>query len=153
MARQITVGKAICQDAWSVVSRRGEAEAAAEKRAEPFEIGCFSDYGTLRVVMVGRTDDLAYPAWSSNIRYLTGPVAELLSNADGNSVNLREQAPELWEGITEDVEGIAEAFRKHGAEVVRPASSSPRRCSTSSTSRAGTASSIPPTPPTCSVSM
>jgi glycine amidinotransferase len=121
MARQITVGKAICQDASSVVRvAETEAETAAEKRAEPFEIGCFSDYGTLRVVMVGRTDDLAYPAWSSNIRYLTGPVAELLSNADGNSVNLREHAPELWDGITDDVESIAEAFRQHGAQVVRP---------------------------------
>ena len=47
MARQITVGKAICQDAWSVVRvAERETEAAAEKRAEPFEIGCFSDYGT-----------------------------------------------------------------------------------------------------------
>ena len=97
-----------------------EAEAAAGERVEPFEIGCFSDYGTLSAVMVGRTDDLAYPAWSPNIRYLSGAVAELLSNAEGDSVNLREQAPELWEGITEDVEGIVEALRRHGAEVVRP---------------------------------
>jgi N-dimethylarginine dimethylaminohydrolase len=84
------------------------------------QIGCFNDWGTLRVAMVGSTEDLAYPAWSPNIRYLTGEVAELLSNAEGDSVNLRERAPELWEKITADVEGIAQTFRDHGVEVVRP---------------------------------
>ncbi len=84
------------------------------------EIGCYSDYGTLRTVMVGSTEDLAYPAWSPNIRYLTGEVAELLSNADGNAVNLRERAPALWEAVTADVESVADIFEEHGVEVVRP---------------------------------
>jgi N-dimethylarginine dimethylaminohydrolase len=99
-------------------SAQETGRSGEEPRA--LEIGCYSDYGTLRVVMVGRTDDLAYPAWSRNIRYLTGEVAELLSNADGDAVNLREQAPELWESITAEVEGVADAFREHGVEVVRP---------------------------------
>ena len=84
------------------------------------DIGCYSDYGTLRSVMVGSTEDLAYPSWSPNIRYLTGEVAELLSSADGNAVNLRERAPELWEGVTADVERVADLFAEHGVEVVRP---------------------------------
>ncbi len=84
------------------------------------DIGCYSDYGTLRSVMVGSTEDLAYPSWSPNIRYLTGDVAELLSSADGNAVDLRERAPELWEGVTADVERVAELFAAHGVEVVRP---------------------------------
>jgi glycine amidinotransferase len=97
-----------------------EQRSTGGEEARPLEIGCFSDYGTLRVVMVGSTEDLAYPAWSPNIRYLTGEVAELLANAEGDSVNLKGQAPELWEGITANVEGIADAFREHGCEVVRP---------------------------------
>src|SRR5262245_44207977 len=121
MARQITVGKAICQDAWRTQMEVSSAEQKSGGReAKTFEIGCFSDWGTLRVVMVGSTEDLAYPAWSPNIRYLSGDVAELLSNAKGNSVNLREEAPELWEGITRDVEGIVTAFEEYGCEVVRP---------------------------------
>jgi N-dimethylarginine dimethylaminohydrolase len=84
------------------------------------DIGCYSDYGTLRSVMVGSTEDLAYPSWSPNIRYLRDEVAELLSSADGNAVDLSEQAPELWEGVTSDVERVAELFAEHGVEVVRP---------------------------------
>jgi glycine amidinotransferase len=84
------------------------------------EIGCFSDYGRLRVVMVGSTEDLAYPAWSPNIRYLTGEVAEILSNASGDQVLLKEEAPDLWERVTEDVERIAQTFADHGCDVVRP---------------------------------
>jgi N-dimethylarginine dimethylaminohydrolase len=97
-----------------------QEEGGDEEQLKPLEIGCYSDYGTLRVVMVGRTDDLAYPAWSPNIRYLTGEVAELLSSATGSAVNLREQAPELWESVTADVERIADTLREHGVEVVRP---------------------------------
>ncbi|MFN8161749.1 MAG: hypothetical protein U0R52_11985 [Solirubrobacterales bacterium] len=86
----------------------------------PLDIGCYSDFGRLRVVMVGRTDDLAYPAWSRNIRYLSGEVADLLSSAKGNSVNLLENAPQWWEAITEDIERIVKAFADRGIEVVRP---------------------------------
>ncbi len=84
------------------------------------EIGCFSDYGTLRTVMIGSTEDLAYPAWNTNIRYLTGDVADILSAADGKAVNIRDRAPELWEGITADVESIVGLLERHGVQVVRP---------------------------------
>jgi N-dimethylarginine dimethylaminohydrolase len=89
-------------------------------RCRAMEIGCFSDYGTLRTVMIGSTEDLAYPAWNRNIRYLTGDVADLLSSADGNAVKLKERAPELWEGITADAETIVALLEQHGVEVVRP---------------------------------
>ena len=84
------------------------------------EIGCFSDYGTLRTAMVGSTEDLAYPAWSPNIRYLRGEQAELLSNAEGSAVNLRERAPDLWEAVTADMESLVEILEQNGVEVVRP---------------------------------
>ncbi len=84
------------------------------------EIGCFSDFGKLRTVVVGRVDDLAYPAWNPNIRYLSGEIAELLSGADGNAVNVREQAPELWEALAADVEGVVETFEHYGVKVLRP---------------------------------
>ena len=92
-----------------------------QARAEPsWKLGCFSEYGRLHAVVVGRLDDLAYPAWSPNIRYLSGEIAELLSGATGTSVNIRESAPHLWEALFADVEGIVETFEQHGVEVLRP---------------------------------
>jgi N-dimethylarginine dimethylaminohydrolase len=90
------------------------------ERPEAFELGCFSDYGKLHAVVVGSVQDLTYPAWSPNIRYLKGPIAELLSGAEGDSVNIRDRAPELWEGLRADVEGVVEAFEQHGVHVLRP---------------------------------
>jgi len=87
---------------------------------EPIELGCYSEYGTLRAVIVGRLDDLAYPAWSPNIRYLSGEIAELLSGASGSAVNIRDRAPHLWEALSIDVEGVVETFEAHGVRVLRP---------------------------------
>lgn len=87
---------------------------------KPIELGCYSEYGTLRAVIVGRLDDLAYPAWSSNIRYLSGEIAELLSGASGSAVNIRDRAPHLWEALSTDVEGVVETFEAHGVRVLRP---------------------------------
>ena len=87
-----------------------EKGTAAEART--FEIGCFNDWGTLKVAMVGSTQDLAYPAWSPNIRYLTGDVAELLSNAKGDAVNLRVHLPDV------SPEQIREQIAALGATVV-----------------------------------
>ena len=87
---------------------------------QTWQLGCFSEYGTLHSVMVGRLDDLAYPAWSPNIRYLTGEIKEVLSSATGPAVNIREQAPHLWEALYRDVEGVVETFQAHGVEVLRP---------------------------------
>ena len=111
MAREITVEKAICQDVSSNMEvTDAEAEVAAGKRVEPFEIGFFSDYGTLRVVIVGRTNNLAYPAWSRTSA-TSRCIAWLLWNTEGNSVTLRGRR-RLWERITEDVERILEALRR-----------------------------------------
>jgi len=86
----------------------------------PIELGCFSEYGRLHAVVVGRPEDLAYPAWSPNIRYLTGEIADLLSSARGTSVNVRDSAPHLWDGLARDIEGIVESFQQHGVRVLRP---------------------------------
>ena len=59
--------------------RQEPDRSSATKR--PFELGCFSEFGALHAVVVGRVDDLAYPAWSPNIRYLSGEIADLLSGA------------------------------------------------------------------------
>ena len=86
----------------------------------PIEIGCFSEYGKLNAVVVGRVDGLAYPAWSPNIRYLSGEIAELLSSADGDEVDVRERAPQLWEALAADVERVVDTFEQHGVRVLRP---------------------------------
>ncbi len=93
------------------------AEGAIEA---PIEIGCFSEYGKLNAVVVGRVDGLAYPAWSPNIRYLGGEIAELLSGADGDQVDVRERAPHLWEALAADVERVVQTFESHGVRVLRP---------------------------------
>ncbi len=98
--------------------RQEPDRSSATKR--PFELGCFSEFGALHAVVVGRVDDLAYPAWSPNIRYLSGEIADLLSGAKGSAVDIRAAAPHLWEGLSRDVEGIAETFQDHGVEVLRP---------------------------------
>lgn len=102
----------------SATQPRQEADQSIRDR--PFELGCFSEYGTLHAVVVGRLDDLTYPAWNPNIRYLSGEIADLLSSATGTSVNIREAAPHLWDALSNDVEGIVEAFQEHGVEVLRP---------------------------------
>ena len=99
------------------------AEGAIEA---PIEIGCFSEYGTLNAVVVGRVDGLAYPAWSPNIRYLGGEIAELLSGADGDQVDVRERAPHLWEALAADVERVVQTFESHGVRVLRPRNLPPR---------------------------
>jgi N-dimethylarginine dimethylaminohydrolase len=86
-----------------------------------FELGCHSEYGNLDAVVVGRTDDLRYPAFNRNIRYLSGDIADLLSSAaPGSSVDVRERAPELWEQLTEAVERVADTFTQQGVTVLRP---------------------------------
>jgi N-dimethylarginine dimethylaminohydrolase len=87
---------------------------------EGWRLGCFSECGRLRAVVVGRVDDLAYPAWSRNIRYLSGPIRELLVGASGSSVNVREAAPSLWNGLRDDVERLVDVFGEHGVDVLRP---------------------------------
>jgi N-dimethylarginine dimethylaminohydrolase len=80
----------------------------------------------LHAVVVGRVDDLAYPAWSPNLRYLSGEIAELLSSSPGRSVDVRERAPHLWEALAADIEHIAETFEQHGVRVLRPRPFLPR---------------------------
>jgi glycine amidinotransferase len=94
--------------------------ADRDREAAVVELGCFSEFGTLRAVVVGRLDDLAYPAWSPNVRYLSGDIAALLQRADGGAVNIREQAPEMWQALGADVEGIVDAFSTNGVAVLRP---------------------------------
>ncbi len=95
-------------------------EGERENQQPSWKLGCFSEYGALHAVIVGTLDDLAYPAWSPNIRYLSGEIAELLSSATGTSVNIRESAPHLWDALFADVEGVVETFEQHGVEVLRP---------------------------------
>lgn len=87
---------------------------------QAIRIGCFSEYGTLRAVVVGTPDGLAYPAWSPNVRYLQGPMRDLLMDAPGPSVDLRERAPSVWESLHEDIEGVVALFERHGVRVLRP---------------------------------
>jgi N-dimethylarginine dimethylaminohydrolase len=103
----------------SIPQQETQEKQGGELRPD-IELGCFSDYGTLRAVVVGRTEDFAYPAWNPNIRYLKGEIAELLSSRDGNAVNVREQAPELWNALSADVERIAQTFKECGVQVLRP---------------------------------
>ena len=104
MRSEITSRKAICQASYTMT----------------IEIGCFSEFGTLRAAVVGRLDDLAYPAWSPNVRYLSGEIADLLRGATERSVNVREHAPHLWDALATDVEGVVAAFEEHGVRVLRP---------------------------------
>jgi glycine amidinotransferase len=86
-----------------------------------FQLGCHSEYGRLNAVVVGRTDGLRYPAFNRNIRYLSGEIAELLSSAPpGGSVDVRENAPQLWEQLTEAVERVVDTFTENGVTVLRP---------------------------------
>jgi N-dimethylarginine dimethylaminohydrolase len=92
-----------------------------------FELGCNSEYGELKAVVVGRVDGLAYPAFNRNIRYLSGEIAELLSTVpEGGSVDVRAAAPHLWEQLASAVERVAETFEQHGVTVLRPREFEPR---------------------------
>ena len=84
------------------------------------EFGVFSEYGQLHEVMVGRLDDFAYPAWNPNIRYLSGEIAELLRGAEGDAINVRERAPEIFERTSRQLENVAATFESHGVKVCRP---------------------------------
>lgn len=85
------------------------------------ELGCHSEYGELKAVVVGRVDGLAYPAFNRNIRYLSGEVAELLSGAsEDGSVDVRAAAPHLWNQLASAVERVADTFEQHGVRVLRP---------------------------------
>src|SRR6201986_1370610 len=90
-------------------------------RTTSVELGCYSEYGRLEAVVVGRTDGLRYPAFNRNLRYLSGEIAELLSSdPTGSSVDVKESAPHLWEQLTEAVERVADTFTEHGVTVLRP---------------------------------
>lgn len=91
-----------------------------EDAGPSFELGCHSEYGTLEAVVVGRADDLAYPAWNRNVRYLDGEIKRLLSSADGGAVNIREAAPELWQALADDVDRVVAMFESNGVTVLRP---------------------------------
>jgi N-dimethylarginine dimethylaminohydrolase len=71
-------------------------------------------------VVVGRLDDFAYPAWSPNIRYLSGAIRDLLVSASGPAINVRDAAPELWDALNADVERLAKMFAEAGVQVLRP---------------------------------
>ena len=91
-----------------------------EKVEGSFELGCHSEYGKLNAVVVGSVEDFAYPAFNRNVRYLTGPVKDLLSSAKGDAVNVREAAPEIWSALHDDVERVVEVFESNGVHVERP---------------------------------
>ena len=93
---------------------------------QTWQLGCFSEYGTLHSVMVGRLDDLAYPAWSPNIRYLTGKSTRCCRARPGRPSTSESRHPHLWEALYRDVEGVVETFQAHGVEVLRPAHVPPR---------------------------
>jgi N-dimethylarginine dimethylaminohydrolase len=83
-------------------------------------IGCFSEYGTLRAVVVGSVDGLAYPAWSPNVRYLSGSIRDLLVDAREPEVDIRKQAPGAWEALRGQIEEIVATFERHNVQVLRP---------------------------------
>jgi glycine amidinotransferase len=88
--------------------------------ATAIEIGCFSEYGKLHAVVVGSVEGLAYPAWNRNVRYLPEQIRTLLADSDEPAVDVRERAPEMWEALRADVEGVVEAFEREGVTVLRP---------------------------------
>jgi N-dimethylarginine dimethylaminohydrolase len=88
--------------------------------ATAIEIGCFSEYGKLHAVVVGSVEGLAYPAWNRNVCYLPEQIRRLLADSDEPAVDVRERAPEMWEALRADVEGVVEAFEREGVTVLRP---------------------------------
>jgi glycine amidinotransferase len=103
-----------------MTTQQDQPRGPGEHAKASWRLGCFSEYGRLRAVVVGSLEDLAYPAWSRNVRYLSGPIKELLMSAAGREVDVRRQAPELWQALSEDVERLVQTFSDYGVDVLRP---------------------------------
>lgn len=100
-------------------AQAGHAAPETRRQVAP-KFGVHSEYGTLHQVMVGHLDDFVYPSWSRNLRYLGPEITEILKGAGENGLPVREALPEVFDKTSAQLEGVVQAFRDHGVEVLRP---------------------------------
>lgn len=61
------------------------------------KIGVYSEYGTLREVVVGQFTDFVYPEWSPSIRYVHPALKDQLQAQWGKPLDVKKLLPERFE--------------------------------------------------------
>lgn len=84
------------------------------------KIGSFSEFGTLREVVVGSALDLHLPPFGKDLAHYNQDLRDALLKSDGKPLNIQKVFPERHEQTTEQIEMIAQTFEQHGIGVRRP---------------------------------
>jgi N-dimethylarginine dimethylaminohydrolase len=82
--------------------------------------GCGSDYGKLREVVVGISDDLVLPPFGEDLSHYNDELRGILESSRGEPVSIRDALPERFERATEQLEQIVSVYESRGIVVHRP---------------------------------
>ena len=83
------------------------------------KFGSFSEYGTLREVIVGSVQDLTLPPFSEDLSHYNDELRSVLAVTGNKPLVVREHFPERWEKTCEQIEGIARNYEDNGVTVHR----------------------------------
>jgi len=87
--------------------------------AEVMGIGSYSEFGTLREVVVGTADGLTLPPFSRDLSHYNDELREALLANGNRPLDIKEHFPERWQRTAEQIDGIAATYEKFGVKVHR----------------------------------
>ena len=85
-----------------------------------FEFGAYTDFGTLRAVIVGSAEGLALPPFNPTLHHYNDEVQAALKACGNRPLEIFKEMPERWEKTTAQLDALADLYEKNGIRVYRP---------------------------------
>lgn len=82
--------------------------------------GVFSEYGTLREVVVGSAANLALPPFGRGLTHYVPELRAVLEKTNGQRLDIAKALPEKWAKTNDQLNRLAETYERFGVRVYRP---------------------------------
>ena len=93
-----------------------------------FEFGAYTDFGTLRAVIVGSAEGLALPPFNPTLHHYNDEVQAALKASGDQPLEIFKAMPERWEKTVAQLDALADLYEKNGIRVYRPRPYSNEEC-------------------------